>query len=354
MAEEKQLPAPMTQLPLSNNDHKASEKIEMQRATAMVFASFQRAIQFPRDEQERADRILKLCENVGFASEALYKVPRGGQTAEGFGIKAAKEFARIWGNVDCGYINHGRYGSESQMESFAFDLETNFRFSTRYTVDHRRSADGDVVRDPIGVSEIEKSKSSREVRNCMLSVIPYYVLEAAEKLCKRTIHSTVDDIPKAFQACVKSFAEAGITETSLWRFINRKPEPKGDKYAKVTAADIVDLRVLYRTGKEEPSQLDAFFPERDKAKKAIAAPVEAQKTPAPPAADTQEAAADTSPQSKEVATELPKSNPSQTSEKKSESSDSSETSQNEEVSSTPSSSETVSEPPPNEYTEDAF
>lgn len=284
--EDKKLPVTSNQMPLANNDHKASEKIEMQRATAMVFAAFQCARQFPRDEKERTDRILHLCKNVGFASEALYKVPRAGGAVEGLSIKAAREFARVWGNCEGGYINHGRYGAETQMEAFAMDLETNYRFTTRYTVDHRRSAKHAPETSPQGISEIEKANSSKEVRNCLLGIIPYFILEEAETTCKRTIASTVKDIPEAFQQSVKFFASKGISEASIWRFINRKPELQGDKYAKVTAKDIVDLRILGRTAKEEPANFYAFFPERDKTKDVLVENNAATELPSP-AAPTQ-------------------------------------------------------------------
>lgn len=269
MSEDRQVPATITTalpvMPTGGKPEiaKASEKIEMQRATAETLAAFQIARLNQRNERECYDRIIELCKNVHFASEALYAVPRGGGSVTGLTVGAAKEFARIWGNIQMGTKEHGAYNGETQLQAFAIDLENNSRWDTLFTVRHERWADQKVhpVRDPQSVSELCKARGSKEVRNCILSVLPPYIKEEAEKQCKRTLHQEARDVREAWFNCVKSYEKLGIAAQSLLRYVNKKDPEKLD------AGDIVDLRVLFATIKESPDVAGEVFPERKKVTK---------------------------------------------------------------------------------------
>lgn len=267
MSEEKnEVQKVVTQLPFmpgSNQVVKATERIEMQRATAQVLASFEFAIRRPRDEENCYDRIMQLCDNIAFASDALYRKPvGGGQIAEGVGIKATKAIMRIWGNIDAGYIEHGSYDTESQVEAYCYDLESNTRFCERYTVKHERLANQEIkpVKDPAQIAVLVKARSSIEVRNCIQSVIPDFIWEEVKTKCKRVSYSTVPNVQEAWKGHVERWARVGVNETSLFRYVNRKPNEKD----KLNPADIVDLRLLWTACADDPSTLDVAFPERDK------------------------------------------------------------------------------------------
>lgn len=264
MSDDKQLPQPLPFAPQQNTGIiKASERVEMQRASAEVYAAFQMARQFPRDEQVCFDQIMELCKNVHFCSDAMFKIPNRG---EGLTIKAAKSFARIWKNLFYGSIEHGAYGTESQMESYCYDMESNVSSRTRYTVSHIVKANNQLVTktDPADIDVLCKARGSKEVRNSILNVIPDYIEEMAKSQIKRTLHSAVSDIPAAFKALVTVFAKIGVNENSLWRYISKTPGKDGYRYEKVDAADIVDLRWLKDAIREEPEVADEVFPERDK------------------------------------------------------------------------------------------
>lgn len=289
MSEAQNLPAeqPKTQLPfqapsLSTGITKASEKIEMQRVTAEVYAAFQLAQARPRNEEFCYEKIMKLCRNVRFASEALYRVPRGGDQVEGIGVKGAAEFARVWGNLHTGYVEHGRYKEESQFKAFAQDLETNWHHDVTFTVRHERQSGtwkkedqlppGVKVGDPRilelvkpqDIDEVCKARAAKEVRNAILRVIPRYILEEAFAECRRTLHAEVPDVKAAMEQAVAAFDKLGIKEDSLWQYCNAKPGDGKFKYQNLTAADIVDLRLLHKEIRETPSLADYYFPERDK------------------------------------------------------------------------------------------
>ena len=264
--EAKQLPQVASNLPISSvpRNDKASEKIEMQRASAQVFGALQMAWSNPRSEEKCVERIEKLCSNVHFAGDALYKVPvGGGASAEGLKVQTIKELTRIWGNMDAGFIDHGSYGSETQMEAYAFDLESNYRFTERFTVSHKYKTGDALVeqKDPARIAVMCKARASKEVRNCLQSVLPDWLVDHVKKLCKQTIIQAVgSDLVGAWRGWVKIFQdEYKVGEATLLRFVD-KPCVEERGVVKIQAGDIMDLRVLYSTLKEEPDSLDVVFP----------------------------------------------------------------------------------------------
>jgi len=252
-----QLPMPM---PQRQDQNTASEKVEMQRAAAQVYGALQMALHRPRNEDVARSRILELCNNVHFAVDAVYAVPRGGGKAEGLSVKAAREFARIWGNVDYGVVDHGTYERQTQLEAYSIDLESNVRTSVRFTVQHERWVNGGIkkVENPQEISELTKARSSKEVRNVVLATLPFYINEEAIKECKRTIHRSVQDVRSAWELAVKKFAESGVTEGMLLRYVNAK-DPTA-----VDASSIVELRMLMQSINADAGELDLAFPERKK------------------------------------------------------------------------------------------
>lgn len=294
---EKQLPAQqespgsgMPLLPMSTGVTKSSEKIEMQRATADVYAMHQRAMQQGRDEKKCLETLLSLCENVEFAAALLYKVPRGDEKVEGIGIDGANEIARIWGHIESGSVVHGGFDNEeAQLESFATDLVaprrrlSRFSIKTTITYENKDPKTGQISYNTVkkkNIEDLAKGTAAKEERNCILDVIPAWVQSAVTKEAKRTLLATVSDIPGAFNGYVKLFEKLGVTETMLWQYIDRKPgDEKQGRFAKVSAAEIVDIRLLLASAKEDIAHLDKFFPNRDKKKKEQEAPPAATEPP---------------------------------------------------------------------------
>lgn len=263
---EKQLPTkdePVTRPPFLMGSAgaevtKASEKVEMQRVTADVYAMHQRAIQYGRDEARCYQTLIDLCGNVEFASILFYAVKRGFDKVDGIGIDGANEIARVWGHIDSGCVSHGVYNNEAQMEAYATDLVAPRRRSSRFTLN---------VADMKNAPDRMKGEASKEERNCILDVVPAWVKSGMIKAAKRTLLAAVQDVPKAFESCVAAFKkDFELDEDSLWAFIAKKPV-LNDKHGKVTAADIVDLRTLYKDAKADDSVLDEFFPNRKKSSK---------------------------------------------------------------------------------------
>lgn len=289
--EEKQLPAtilPFTQ-PARQEVTRATEKIEMQRATAEVYASHQRAIQYPRDTAKCVAEIETLCDNIYFASDALYAIPNRG---EGLKVQTMKTLALIWGNIDSGTTDHGSYGDSTQMEAWAIDLEKNFKSTIKFTVAHKKKANQEIkdVTDPDDILLLCKSRASKEVRNAIKGVIPDWVQDHVVTQCKRKMHSEVRNVQDSWIGWQGRFKEIGVVPHSMLRYVNKqKPD-------QLTVADIVALRLVFNTAQDDVSILDYAFPERDKSKTPV---VESKPE------DKKEAATELPKPSKSTAKDLP-------------------------------------------------
>ena len=274
---------PATMLPFMPQRHeitKASEKIEMQRATAEVFASHQRAIQYPRDEQRCIEKILAMCANIHFASDAISKVENRGEVLK---VQTLKSIALIWGNLDSGSVEHGIYGEEVQCESYATDLESNYRRVTRYTVSLKyktKDGEGNTIYktklDPEDISKHVKARQSKEERNCIRSVFPDWLYDRVKLECKRTMTAEVSDVRQAWAGWVQLYEKLGVKPLSMMRYVDKSD------LKDVTAADIVELRILYNDARNDVKVLDWAFPDRDKSKTAKLEAAQAEKAATEP------------------------------------------------------------------------
>lgn len=272
MSEEKQVPAVVTekeQLPFLNlgsgkhSLNKATEKVEMQRATAQVYGAIQYAMMNPRNEEECGEKILKLCSNPYFAARALYRVPRGGDVAEGINVHAAHEMARIWGNLQDGFTDHGRYGNEYQFQAYCWDIETNVTYTAPFTVEAIRQYSDGSEKEITKKQEIEemcKARASKETRNAILKMFPFYLKEQVIKECKATLRKQFTDYRATWEGFKKAFAKNGINPKMLLDWLNCKSDKDID------VAHVVDLKILWDTALKDPTIIDEEFPKRDKSK----------------------------------------------------------------------------------------
>ncbi len=106
-------------------------------AEADVKARFVLAHAHPRSEDEAAVRILAACRRPAFAAPpgpgkqvAMYARPVGGaKNAEGLSIHAAREFRRLWGNIETAIRLVFEDDEKEVWNVSTTDLEVNFRRS---------------------------------------------------------------------------------------------------------------------------------------------------------------------------------------------------------------------------------
>jgi hypothetical protein len=159
----------------------AMESVRTSREIASVQGAVFMAKKFPRNEDLAIKRILKSCERVGLASQAIYQYAKGGSKIEGPSIRLAETLAQSWGNMDSGIRELEQNNGSSLVESYAWDLETNTRNSKIFTVSHvRHTRERDyTVTDPREIYELVANNGARRLRACILGVIPGDIVDLA-------------------------------------------------------------------------------------------------------------------------------------------------------------------------------
>jgi hypothetical protein len=294
-------------------------------AEADVKARFVLAKANPRSEDDAGIRILRACQRPKFAAPpkpgrqvATYDVPvGGGKRATGLSVHAAREFRRIWGNIDTSITMVFDDDDKEVWRVATTDLETNFRRSIDVQVPkavERQSPKKDdvILRSrtnsegrPVYLIRAEgeelKANRARAIaiaeRETILALLPIDLKEdAIEQIQKTQRDEDAKDPAAAKKVILDAFAEIGVLPRALEEQYLRHPLDQ------VTPAELGELRGIYaalRSGdltsfaaacaaKWEDEEVT---PEAAKAKSAIAAAQEkirAKVRGKPPAAEPEE------------------------------------------------------------------
>ena len=265
--------------------------VEQSRAVAEVQAAIVVAQQCPRSISHAIDQMREACRQPALAERAFYRFPRGGQTVSGESIHLARELARCWGNVQYGISEMRRdddYG-QSELQAWAWDVETNTRSSTTFIVPHKRDKRGGPERlvDMRDVYENNANNGARRLHEQIFNVVPKWFTEEAKELCSTTLQSgggkplaqRVADSVKAFEA------KWGITVDQLERKLGRDRD-------RWTEHDIAQLTVTYKSlDRGEITVADEFDDPRVTADEIVASSGSATSPEAPETGTTEMAPA---------------------------------------------------------------
>jgi len=235
----------------------AVTQIEQSRAVAEVQAAVLMAKKFPRDELAAYNRVMQACERPRLAEKGLYAYPRGkGNLVQGVSIHLAKAMAKAWGNLDCGIRALDSDEDETTVESYCWDLETNYKESRTFTVVHERHTKKGSYKltDPRDIYELVANNGSRRERACILSVLPEDLVADAEARCKRTLAGGKD--AKPIQDRVKdmmvAFGKFGVDKALLETRL-------GHALTAVVETELSDLRMIYNSLKDGVGKRSDFF-----------------------------------------------------------------------------------------------
>lgn len=230
------------------------------------------AKRFPRDEVSAYNRILSDCQRKSLAEKAMYEFPRGGQVVTGPSIHLAKTLARCWGNIDSGFKVLEQGPKESTVMAYCWDLETNYRETKVFTVQHIRETKKGAypLTDPRDIYEMIANQAARRERSCILSVIPGDVVDAAIGQCNVTLEGNSDmPLKDKVRVLVRSYQEQyGVTAEMLESYIGCKKEAFSQQ-------SVVRLKNVYNTIRDGSASVEQYF---DMSK---AAPAKATAEPAP-------------------------------------------------------------------------
>jgi len=233
----------------------AGQQAEVARASEETMVAMQVAHMFPRNEVEALDRILNACSSPALAEVAVYNYSRGGTDIKGPSIRVAEAIAQNWGNMTYGIRELSQRAGASEVETFAWDLETNVRSTRRFMVPHTRysrNAGNTLLTDPRDIYERVANDGARRLRACILEVIRRDVVEAAVDQCDKTLNSHADTSPKHQAEVMKCFERFGVTKSQIEAKIQRRLDA-------ITPAQMVNLEKIYVSMRDALSGPEDWF-----------------------------------------------------------------------------------------------
>lgn len=237
------------------NLNQGTVAIEASRAIAEAQGKLVIAKRFPRDEVAAYAKAMEACQRPTMAEKAFYSFPRGGQTVEGPTIRFAEELARCWGNIDYGIKELSQDDWKSEMQAYAWDLETNAQSVQNFTNPHQREQGKKMVtltsqRD---IYENNANMATRRLRARILAILPAWFVEDAIAECKRTIagHNDTPLIDRVKKMVVQ-FAKLGVTQEQIERRLKRKIDT-------MTADDFTEYVGIYNAIKGGESKIAEWF-----------------------------------------------------------------------------------------------
>lgn len=230
------------------------------RAIAEVQAALVIAQSCRRDELVSRDRILRACQRTSLANSAIYSYPRGGQKVSGPSIRLAEVAARSWGNINYGFREINRRVGESEIEAYAWDLETNTKAVRQFAVRHARdkgSASVSVTQER-DIYEVIANQAQRRVRSCILEIIPGDIIEEAIEQCERTMQAAVvgkdgkTSLTDIVVAMAKGFEGIGVPKAAIEKRL-------GHRLDSTQAAEVIGLRKIFASIKDGFSTVQDWF-----------------------------------------------------------------------------------------------
>jgi hypothetical protein len=260
--------------------------VEQSRAVAEVQAAIVVAQQVPRDVATARTSMHASCQERGLADRAFYRYPRGRQTVQGPSVHLARELARCWGNVQYGIAELRRddHHGESEMQAWAWDVQTNARSTQTFIVPHKRDKTGgaEKLTDLRDIYENNANMGARRLREAIFSILPPWFVEEAKELCSQTVErGDGRPIEERAQAAVAAFGNLGVSLEQLERKLGRTHD-------RWTGYDLAQLTITHRSITRGEVQAEDEFPQArvtvdEIARQAAAAP-QATARPAEPRA----------------------------------------------------------------------
>lgn len=233
----------------------SASNVEQSRAIAETQAAMVVAQGRPRDEFTAFSKIIKACERQSLAATAMYAYPRGGQMVEGPSIRLAEVMARAWGNITYGLREISRGDGESEIEAFAWDLESNTRVTRQFVLRHIRDkrGGGQKLTEERDVYELTANMGQRRVRACLLELIPGDIVEEAVKKCKSTLAGgDGTPIEDRIRVMVVSFDSLGVSKVMLEEYLQHK-------VTAIVPAQLVKLQQIYSSINTGVADRSEFF-----------------------------------------------------------------------------------------------
>ncbi len=229
--------------------------IEQSRAVAEAQGKLIVAKRFPRDEVQAYNRVAQACQRKGIAEKAFYSYNRGGGTVSGPTIRFAEELARCWGNIDYGIKELSQDEGKSEMQAFAWDLESNAISTQNFTNPHVREVGGKakILTSQRDIYEINANMGARRLRSRILAILPTDLVDMAINECKKTLAGNNDEpLIDRVKKMIVAFGKIGVTQEQIEKRLGRKVDT-------MTIDDFTDYIGIYNAIKQGESKIAEWF-----------------------------------------------------------------------------------------------
>lgn len=246
---------PFGQREMGQHVNHGTVHIEQSRAVTEAQGKLLLAKKFPRDKFRAYEEIMESCSRPGIAATGEYTYPRGGQTVRGPSIRLTEELARCWGNIDYGIRELSRTEGVSEMEAYAWDLETNTISSQKFTVRHIRDkqSGNQALTQERDIYEITANMGARRLRARLLAILPPDIVDAAVLRCRQTLAGKTDEpIADRVRRILGAFSKYGVGEKHIEQYLGKACED-------ITPEDIADLQGVFNSVKGGQASVDDFF-----------------------------------------------------------------------------------------------
>ncbi|EOD66866.1 hypothetical protein [Amycolatopsis vancoresmycina] len=237
--------------------------VEQSRAIAEVQGAIVVAQQCPRDVQGAIASMRESARQRELAKRAFFKFPRGGSSVQGASVYLARELARCWGNIQYGVseLRRDDVHGQSEMQAYAWDVQTNSRVVTTFVVPHMRdraveNGGPQKLTDMRDIYENNANAGARRVRECIFSILPPWFVEEAKKICMKTLEDG-GGVPLAQRVAnlTAHYAQDSITLDDLEKKVGR-PNPKW------THVDLAQLEITLTSLRNGETTRELQLPRR--------------------------------------------------------------------------------------------
>lgn len=238
-----------------DNINQGTVAIEASRAIAEAQGKLIIAKRFPRDEVQAYNKVAQACQRKGIAEKAFYSYSRGNSVVNGPTIRFAEELARCWGNIDYGIKELSQDDGKSEMQAYAWDLETNSQSVQNFTNPHIREVNKKAVKltSQRDIYEINANMGARRLRSRILAILPSDLVDMAVAECRKTIAGNNDEpLIDRVKKMIVAFAKVGVTQEQIEKRLKKKVE-------QMTADDFVDFTGIYNAIKGGESKIAEWF-----------------------------------------------------------------------------------------------
>ena len=238
-----------------NKINQGTVAVEASRAITEAQGKLLLAKQFPRNYTSCYANAIEACQRKGFAEKAFFSYPRAGQTVTGVTIRFAEEMARCYGNLDYGIKELSHEDGKSEMQAYAWDLETNTVSSQNFTVEHiMETRQGNrKLTSQRDIYERTANDGARRLRSRILAILPPDLVEDCINECKKTLagENSIPIIDKV-KNMVTGFAKLGVSKDMLEKRL-------GHTIESVNVEELTEYIGIYNGLKQKETTVSDWF-----------------------------------------------------------------------------------------------